>query len=69
MLIKAEKNALLRRPLVSELTGLPRSTLYDYIRRGLFPAPVRLGARSVAWHSHQVLAWIESRQPTKGAAE
>lgn len=52
---------LLRRPEVQSLTGLPVSTLYDYLAAGTFPAPVKLSARSVAWKESEVRAWIDSR--------
>ena len=56
----AEK--LLRRPEVEARTGLSRSTLYDWMKRGDFPAPVRLGARLVAWRESDVTEWLESRE-------
>lgn len=46
---------------VQEATGLSKSHLYAMIRRGEFPAPVRLSARAVAWRESDVMAWIESR--------
>jgi prophage regulatory protein len=58
---------LLRWPEVHDLTGLPKSTLYDYLQAGTFPAPVKLSARSVAWKLSEVLAWIESRQSARPA--
>lgn len=56
----AEK--LLRRPEVEACTGLSRSTLYDWMKRGKFPQPVKLGARIVAWRESDVRAWLESRE-------
>ncbi len=56
----AEK--LLRRPEVEARTGLSRSTLYDWMKRGEFPVPVKLGARLVAWRESEVTAWLESRE-------
>ena len=61
---------LIRRPELEAMTGLPKSTLYDYLQAGTFPAPVKLSARSVAWRLSEVEAWIESRQsarPSKAA--
>jgi prophage regulatory protein len=52
---------LLRRPHVSEMTGLPRTTLYAAIAEGRFPAPVRIGRRAVAWREADVLQWLASR--------
>ena len=57
----AEK--LLRRPEVEARTGLSRSTLYDWMRRGEFPQPVKLGARLVAWRESDIAAWMDSRDP------
>ena len=53
---------LLRRPDVEARTGLSRSTLYDWMKRGDFPQPVKLGARMVAWRESDVTAWLDSRQ-------
>ena len=52
---------LLRRPEVEARTGLSRSTLYDWMKRGEFPQPVKLGTRLVAWKESDVTAWLESR--------
>lgn len=52
---------LIRRPAVEGMTGLSRSSLYDKIRRGEFPAPVSLGASAVAWVESEVSAWIQTR--------
>jgi prophage regulatory protein len=44
-------------------TGLSRSTIYDYIARGLFPRQRRLGPRRVGWLASEVRAWIANRPP------
>ncbi len=50
---------------VQRMTGLSRSTIYALIAKGTFPKQIRLtGARSVGWHEHIVIQWIESRQQT-----
>lgn len=51
----------LRRPDVEARTGLSRSTLYDWMSRGEFPRPVKLGARIVAWRESDIAAWLDSR--------
>lgn len=53
---------LLRRPEVESRTGLSRSTIYDWMKRGNFPQPVKLGARIVAWRESDVTAWLDSRE-------
>lgn len=51
---------IMKRPEVSHLTGLPRSSLYRAIQHGNFPKPVSLGARSVGWLSTDIYAFIAS---------
>lgn len=53
---------VLRRSEVEARTGLSRSTLYDWMKRGEFPQPVKLGARIVAWRERDVTEWLESRE-------
>jgi len=55
------ESKLLRLPSVKERTGFRKSHLYEMIRRGEFPAPLKIGRRSVAWDSAAVEAWIRSR--------
>lgn len=51
---------LIRRPEVESRTGLSRSTLYEWMKRGDFPLPVKLGTRLVAWRESDVTAWLEA---------
>lgn len=52
---------LLRRPVVEQMTGLSRSSLYRLMAIGQFVQPVRISERAVAWRAEEILAWIESR--------
>ncbi|MBQ0730172.1 MAG: AlpA family phage regulatory protein [Oleispira antarctica] len=40
---------IVRRPEVLALLQISRSNLYSKIENGLFPKPINLGARAVAW--------------------
>lgn len=51
----------LRMHAVMEVTGLARSTIYAQISEGKFPAPVKLGARAVAWPETSINEWLNSR--------
>jgi prophage regulatory protein len=42
-------------------TGLARSTIYAYVKRGLFPRQRRLGPGRVGWRASEVRSWIVSR--------
>ena len=53
--------ALERRKAVQQRIGVSRSTLYSWIAKGEFPAPVKIGARAVAWDAAAVDDWIARR--------
>lgn len=52
---------ILRRRQVEARVGLRRSTLYSRIAEGTFPAPVRIGARSVGWVESEIDGWLRAR--------
>ena len=52
---------ILRLPAVRVATGLSRSTIYERVRLGTFPAPVPLGGRRVGWAESEIAAWIRRR--------
>jgi prophage regulatory protein len=63
----------LRLPKVIALSGRSRSWIYEAIRRGEFPAPISIGARSVAWTEQSIAEWqarcIEQSRKTSGGAQ
>jgi prophage regulatory protein len=44
---------IVRRPEVLELLQISRSNLYKKIEQGLWPKPISLGSRAVAWISSE----------------
>ncbi|HDR8861627.1 AlpA family phage regulatory protein [Burkholderia stagnalis] len=56
---------ILRLNCVLDAVGVKKSCIYQWVREGRFPAPVRLGARSVGWLEADVEAWLMSRQSTR----
>lgn len=58
---------ILRRPDVEDITGLGRSTIYDWMKKGEFPKPVKLGSRAVGWRESDIVAWLESRHSQDAA--
>lgn len=58
---------LLRLPEVASICGVSRSTVYLRIAQQLFPTPIRLGQRMVAWRESEIVA-LEAAQ-VRGAAE
>jgi prophage regulatory protein len=57
----ATPNKILRIRQVCEKTGMSRAWIYGAIKSGCFPAPLRLGIRSVGWEEQGIDGWISSR--------
>jgi prophage regulatory protein len=55
---------ILRRKDVEATVGLSRSTIYHLIRKGLFPAPIKLGKRAVGWKVSDIETWVNDRTST-----
>jgi prophage regulatory protein len=51
-------NRILRLPEVKHKTGQSRSTIYERIKQGTFPAPIQLGGRNVGWLESEIESWI-----------
>ncbi len=58
----------LRLHQVKAATGMSRSWIYDAVGRGLFPAPISLSARAVAWDSVAVAEWQAARMKDSSKA-
>ena len=53
-----ESRRIIRREEVTRLTGIARATLYKLVKEGKFPAPLRLGERSVGWRLSDIDEWL-----------
>lgn len=51
---------LLRLPAVLDRVALGRAAVYERVRAGTFPAPIKLGAAS-AWVEEEVDEWIRAQ--------
>lgn len=52
----------LRLPDVKAETGLGKTSIYQLIREGQFPKPVKISSRAVAWREGAIEAWKADRQ-------
>ncbi len=59
-------DAILRLPQVKQMVGLGRTLIYELRAKGEFPAPVKLGKRSVGWRKSELAAWIAKRSKVQG---
>lgn len=55
------QTTILRLKHVKARTGLSRSTIYQRIKEGSFPAQVSLDPRAVGWLEADIGAWIETQ--------
>ncbi|HUW37548.1 MAG TPA: AlpA family phage regulatory protein [Rhodocyclaceae bacterium] len=55
-----------RRPAVEAATGKRRSAIYLDVSRGVFPPPIRIGARAVAWPRHEYQQVVAARVAGRG---
>lgn len=52
---------ILRKPAVSARTGLGKSTIDEKVRRGEFPAPIKLTSKAIGWRIEDVDNWLAER--------
>ena len=55
------RDRLIRLPDVESAIGCKKSTIYELMKVGRFPKPVRLSARHVVWSESAVLQWVQDR--------
>lgn len=53
---------LWRLPVVMAKTTFSEPSIYRLMKSGLFPKPVKIGPRAVAWRSDEIIGWLESRE-------
>ena len=60
---------LLRLPDVVKFCGLKPTQIYEHVRAGEFPKPIKLtdSGRAVAWDEAELVAWRERRIAARGA--
>ncbi|SDP57657.1 helix-turn-helix transcriptional regulator [Desulforhopalus singaporensis] len=60
---------LLRLRGVEQKTGCKKSKIYQLMKEGSFPLPLKLGSRCVAWRSDEVDDWINNLPRSKCSNE
>ncbi len=64
----APQTRILREKSTLVVLGISHATLYDISNPASprhdpsFPKRMRIGARSVGWFEHELIAWLESRR-------
>lgn len=57
--ISLPESGFVRLPVVLSLFPISKSALYDGIKKGTYPAPVKLSERTAAWKVEDIRALIE----------
>jgi prophage regulatory protein len=58
---------LIRLPAVQDRVGMGRTAVYELIKAGKFPRPVKVGAAS-AWIDVEITRWIEQLAANRGTS-
>ncbi|WP_419714879.1 helix-turn-helix transcriptional regulator [Fundidesulfovibrio soli] len=58
-IVSHTKDRLCRLPEVLNRVGYKRSRFLELVRLGVFPRPVKIGVRAVAWPESQIDALVE----------
>ncbi|WP_175908020.1 AlpA family phage regulatory protein [Burkholderia sp. BCC1640] len=61
-------NRVLRIIDVIEAVGVKKSTIYQWVKDGKFPVPLRLGTRSVGWRQSDVESWLSACEQDRSAS-
>ena len=52
---------------VKHITTLSHTTIYKLIKRGEFPAPLKITGKSSAWLYSEIIEWIDRLKVARGA--
>jgi prophage regulatory protein len=52
---------IIRLPEVLQITGRSRPAVWSDIGKGLFPRPLKLGAKSSGWLLSEIMGWVLAR--------
>lgn len=63
--IAIPETGFMRVKQVQQVFPIGRTTLWDLVGRGLFPAPIRMSSRLVVWRAEEVRAWIAAQGQQK----
>lgn len=55
------RKKILRLPEVIEMVGLSKATIYNFMRDGIFPQSIHLGANSRGWLLNEINDWLNER--------
>lgn len=54
---------------VSDLTALPRKTIYNWSKEGKLPPPISLHGRVVVWRESDIRTWMADMETAHASRE
>ena len=57
-----------RLPAVKQFSGLGKTSIYQGVAAGTFPAPLKIGPRAVGWLTSDLVQWLNSRPTHRSEA-
>ena len=58
---KGQSKQINARPASKGIIGVSDKTIWQWVKRGEFPAPIRLGGNVTVWRLSDVQAWMQSK--------
>ena len=58
---------VVRLPEVINMVGMSKGSIYNFIKDGTFPAPIKLGPKASGWLVSEVQNWIAERVSARPA--
>lgn len=58
---------ILRLPAVMAMLGVSKPTIYLWIKRGAFPAPLKIGPKASGWLLSEIECWLADRATARPA--
>lgn len=63
-----QNDRILRLPKVMERVGLKKTAIYERVKDGSFPQPLRMGTHATGWLDSEISAWIKERMNERPGA-
>lgn len=57
---------IIRLPAVLDMLSVSKPTIYNWIKRGAFPAPLKIGPKASGWLLAEIEAWIAEHVTKRG---
>jgi len=51
-------NSLVKTPVNSGMLGVSQSTVWRWVKLGIFPQPFKIGVNTTVWDADEINAWL-----------